>query len=246
MPATVGVRDFWAWGLDSCVQMSQDRASLWQTLAVQGGLQLDVAFGSAFSRDGWWFFGLLLYCKPLLWSGRYSSSCHPALFCWGLGPMREGGLCSVVHNPLRPVLLSAHSLLAVFAAWAVLLWLVASWPFTSGFVSETLSVSVGKAHCRRLWQQPSCGPIVQQQQQLQMSFAWSFLHVGQSMTANLFHSTSAVSGPKAARRLSERVVGWAMCSCIFLACGTFAYRCVALQGDAAVTVEGQGRVETPS
>jgi hypothetical protein len=59
-----------------------------------------------------------------------------------------------------------------------------------------------------------------------MSFAWSFLHVGQSMTANLFHSTSAVSGPKAARRLSERIVGWAMCSCIFLACGTFAYRWV--------------------
>jgi hypothetical protein len=67
--------------------------------------------------------------------------------------------------------------------------------------------------------------VVQQQQQLQMSFAWSFLHVGQSMTANLFHSTSAVSGPKAARRLSERIVGWAMCSCILLACGTFTFRC---------------------
>jgi hypothetical protein len=71
--------------------------------------------------------------------------------------------------------------------------------------------------------------VVQQQQQLQMSFAWSFLHVGQSMTANLFHSTSAVSGPKAARRLSERIVGWAMCSCIVLACGTFTFRSVRKQ-----------------
>lgn len=61
-----------------------------------------------------------------------------------------------------------------------------------------------------------------------MSFAWSFLHVGQSMTANLFHSTSAVSGPKAARRLSERIVGWAFCSCILLACGTFTFRCVSV------------------
>lgn len=70
-----------------------------------------------------------------------------------------------------------------------------------------------------------CLQVVQQQQQLQMSFAWSFLHVGQSMTANLFHSISAVSGPKAARRLSERIVGWAFCSCILLACGTFTFRC---------------------
>jgi hypothetical protein len=76
---------------------------------------------------------------------------------------------------------------------------------------------------------PSCSAavqVVQQQQQLQMSFAWSFLHVGQSMTANLFHSTSAVSGPKAARRLSERIVCWAMCSCIVLAFGTFTFRYV--------------------
>lgn len=66
--------------------------------------------------------------------------------------------------------------------------------------------------------------VVQQQQQLQMSFAWSFLHVGQSMTANLFHSKSALSGPKAARRLSERIVSWAMCSCLVLALGTWTFR----------------------
>jgi hypothetical protein len=78
--------------------------------------------------------------------------------------------------------------------------------------------------------------VVQQQQQLQMSFAWSFLHVGQSMTANLFHSTTAVSGPKAARRLSERIVGWAMCSCIVLACGTYTFRYVPQQKHLVVTL----------
>jgi hypothetical protein len=68
--------------------------------------------------------------------------------------------------------------------------------------------------------------VVQQQQQLQMSIAWSFLHVGQSMTANLFHSTAPGGGPAAARLLSQRIVSWAAASCLLLALGTFAFRCV--------------------
>lgn len=48
--------------------------------------------------------------------------------------------------------------------------------------------------------------VVQQQQQLQMSVAWSFLHVGQSMVANLYHTPAGV---KAARKLALRIVRWA-------------------------------------
>jgi hypothetical protein len=68
--------------------------------------------------------------------------------------------------------------------------------------------------------------VVQQQQQVQMSFAWSFLHVGQSMTANVFHAAPASGGgPKAARRLAQRIVGWSAGSCIMLALATYHNRC---------------------
>jgi hypothetical protein len=68
--------------------------------------------------------------------------------------------------------------------------------------------------------------VVQQQQQVQMSFAWSFLHVGQSMTANVFHASAAAGGgPRAARRLARRIVGWAAASCMLLALATYHNRC---------------------
>jgi hypothetical protein len=68
--------------------------------------------------------------------------------------------------------------------------------------------------------------VVQQQQQVQMSFAWSFLHVGQSMTANVFHASAASGGgPKAARRLVRCIVGWAAASCMLLALATYHNRC---------------------
>jgi hypothetical protein len=61
---------------------------------------------------------------------------------------------------------------------------------------------------------------------VQMSFAWSFLHVGQSMTANVFHASPASGGgPKAARRLATRIVGWAAASCMLLALATYHNRC---------------------
>lgn len=80
--------------------------------------------------------------------------------------------------------------------------------------------------------------VVQQQQQLQMSFAWSFLHVGQSMTANVFHAAPAAGGgPRAARRLATRIVRWAAVSCAVLAMLTYHNRqllCGLFTGDAAV------------
>eukprot|EP00877_Chromochloris_zofingiensis_P010786 jgi/Chrzof1/5961/Cz16g21310.t1 len=63
--------------------------------------------------------------------------------------------------------------------------------------------------------------VVQQQQQLQMSVAWSFLHVGQSMVANVFHSTE---GPKAARKLAQRIIFWGAFLSINLAILTFGFR----------------------
>ncbi|WIA21753.1 hypothetical protein OEZ85_000915 [Tetradesmus obliquus] len=80
--------------------------------------------------------------------------------------------------------------------------------------------------------------VVQQQQQLQMSFAWSFLHVGQSMTANVFHAAPAAGGgPRAARRLATRIVRWAAVSCAVLAMLTYHNRQLLsglFTGDAAV------------
>jgi Na+-driven multidrug efflux pump len=66
--------------------------------------------------------------------------------------------------------------------------------------------------------------VLQQQLQLQMSFAWSFLHIGQSMTANLFHSSAPGAGPKAARVLSSRIIAWGVASSTTLALGTYACR----------------------
>lgn len=54
-----------------------------------------------------------------------------------------------------------------------------------------------------------------------MSVAWSFLHVGQSMVANVFHSTE---GPKAARKLAQRIIFWGAFLSINLAILTFGFR----------------------
>jgi hypothetical protein len=95
--------------------------------------------------------------------------------------------------------------------------------------THALSVWYFSMHCPAPSSAANPLQVVQQQQQVQMSFAWSFLHVGQSMTANVFHASAASGGgPKAARRLAKRIVGWAAGSCVMLALLTYHNRCAGL------------------
>lgn len=109
--------------------------------------------------------------------------------------------------------------------------ILSAWPVNQAWsIHQHVCACMRVSLCRLASPQTPCTPhhpqVVQQQQQLQMSFAWSFLHVGQSMTANLFHSTAPGGGPQAARLLSQRIISWALTSCVMLACGTYMMRCV--------------------
>jgi Na+-driven multidrug efflux pump len=67
--------------------------------------------------------------------------------------------------------------------------------------------------------------VVQQQQQLQLSVSWSFMHVGQAMVAAALHAPRSSGGGKlAARRVSGAVVKWGVAWSVGAAASTFACR----------------------
>jgi hypothetical protein len=67
--------------------------------------------------------------------------------------------------------------------------------------------------------------VVQQQQQLQLSVAWSFLHVGQAMVAAAYHAPSSAGGGKfAARKVGGAVIRWGVAWSLGAAALTFLLR----------------------